>query len=310
MSWADEPTLILGADGFVGRNLRIWLEQRGWPSHAIGRADGDLTDAATCERLFQVAPRCGRIVHLATHQRTGQRQYEIPATLLDVNARIHLNVLRAWAQWQPQAKLISTGSSCAYPENPDPITEGRFMTGPLHPSVQCYGLAKQVLVTGSDAYARQYGLRWLHCILATLYGPFDHTANDRAHFIGGMMSRALAERASGSRVFTVWGNPATVRECLYVTDQIEAIVAADSCFENQILNCAANQPTTVGAVARAVLEALDWPAVIEHPENSFQGTLRKVLDSSRFLTASGWKPRIDLVAGLQYVAQSLSEPSP
>lgn len=306
MSWAADPTLILGADGFVGRNLRAWLDERGWPYRTIGRSDGDLTDTATCDRLFRAVTPCGRIVHLVTCQRTGHRQYEIPADLLDQNARIHLNVLRAWARWQPQAKLISTGSSCAYPEYPEPITEDRFMTGPLHPSVQCYGLAKQMLITGSDAYARQYGLRWLHCILATVYGPHDHVAADRAHFVGGMMSRACAERAAGSRTFTVWGDPATARECLYVTDQIEAIVAADACFENRILNCAANQPTTVGAVAKAVLEALDWPATIEHPQDSFQGTPRKVLDSSRFLAATGWKPAIDLNNGLRRLANSLS----
>ena len=78
-----------------------------------------------------------------------QIQLGIQADLLVVNARIHLNVLEAWRQHQPQAKLISTGSSCVYPELDRPISEADFQAGPMHPSVRGYGLAKQMLAVGT-----------------------------------------------------------------------------------------------------------------------------------------------------------------
>ena len=52
----------------------------------------------------------------------------------------------------------------------------------MHPSVRGYGLAKQMLAVGSETYAAQYGLRYLHLILATVYGPGDHKEADRSHF--------------------------------------------------------------------------------------------------------------------------------
>ena len=290
--------LVIGVDGFVGRNMLNFLHSSGRETLTISRSDGDLRDHDRVLSLFSSFPKMERIFHLVTHQRTGQIQYSIPAQLLDTNARIHLNVLDAWARYQPQAKLISTGSSCAYPESDDPIGEDLFQTGRLHESVRAYGLAKQLLAVGSEVYGSQYGLRWLHCILATLYGPHDHSEPDRAHFVGGMMTRAIQEKEKGLPVFSVWGSPNTIRECLHVEDQIEAILAADRVFENRLLNCAANSPVTVGEVGETIREVLSWDVEIEYPQGTFQGTSKKVLDSSTFLNATGWKPRMSLNEGL------------
>jgi GDP-L-fucose synthase len=296
---SEADDLVVGADGFLGRNLEDYLVARGRRVARIGRSDGDLSDWPTAERLFAEAPKVARIFHVVTRQRTGAVQYGLQGELLAINARIHLNVLEAWRLHQSQAKLISTGSSCAYPESEAPLPEGAYQGGRLHPSVKGYGLAKQVLAIGAQSYAEQYGLRHLHCILATLYGAHDHLEEDRSHFLGAMMHRAVAEMRAGKPAFSVWGDPGAVREALYVEDQVEAILAADAAFENEILNCAANAPVTVGEAAAAILEVLDWRAPILSPENTFKGASYKVLDSSRFLDRTGWRPRYDLVAGFR-----------
>jgi len=291
--------LIIGADGFLGRNFVSYLAAQGRSIAGIGRADGDLSDWATVERLFGALPKAARIFHLVTRQRTGSIQYGIQGELLAINARIHLNVLEAWRLFQPQAKLISVGSSCAYPESDKPLCETAYQSGPLHPSVNGYGLAKQLLAIGAQAYAEQYGMRHLHCILATLYGPGDHREPERSHFLGAMFDRAIQEKRQGKTEFSVWGDPNAVREALYIEDQISAILAADERFENQIVNCAANAPITIGEAARAICEVLDWRAPIVSPANSFQGTQYKVLDSSLFLQRTGWRPSYGLVEGLR-----------
>jgi GDP-L-fucose synthase len=296
--------MIIGTDGFLGRNLVRYCAERGWPVHGIGRADGDLTDRDTVDRLFRDAPKAARIFHLVTRQRTGQVQFGIQGELLTINTRIHLNVLEAWARHQPQAKLISTGSSCAYPELDRPIPEGAFQTGPMHSSVRGYGLAKQVLAEGSAVYAEQYGLSYLHCLLATLYGPHDHKASDRTHFMTAMIDRAVREHRAGAASFEVWGDPATVRDLLYVDDQIEALFAADQFFSNTLLNVSSNRPVTIGAVADAVVAALDWDAEIIYPPGSFKGAGFKSLDASRFLVEAGWAPRVDLAAGIRAVLRT------
>ncbi|ACB23223.1 NAD-dependent epimerase/dehydratase family protein [Methylobacterium radiotolerans] len=294
-----ERDIVIGADGFLGRNLVPRLRAEGREVVEIGRAAGDLSEWANVERALRAAPPAGRIFHVVTRQRTGAVQYDIQGELLAINARVHLNVLEAWRLFQPQAKLVSTGSSCTYPESPEPLPEARFGQGPTHPSVIGYGLAKQVLATGSAAYAHQYGLSFLHCVLATLYGPHDNKASDRSHFVGALLDRAVREKAAGALQFEVWGNPRTVREILHVEDQIKAILAAERQFNNEILNCAANKPITVGEVAQTALAALKWKVPIKTSLNSFQGAAIKVIDSSRFLNKTGWRPKIDLKSGLR-----------
>lgn len=291
--------LVLGADGFLGRNLVGWLERQGHPFYAIGKAAGDLTDATVADAAFKAAPVCDLILHVVTRQRTGPVQLEMQGELLSINARIHLNVLEAWRRRQPQAMLLSTGSSCTYPESDAPITEDMFGLPPLHPSVRGYAQAKLILARGSELYGEQYGMRWLHCIQATLYGPHDHTAADRSHFFGAMLGRAVREKAQGASRFTVWGRPDVVRELLYVEDQIEALMAARGVFENRVLNCAANAPISIGESAEAIRATLKWDVPIEYPEGTFVSTPRKVLDSSVFLERTGWSPQWSLPAGIE-----------
>lgn len=301
MPSTPSSAIVLGADGFLGRHMVRVLSGRGLDVFPVGRAAGDLSDAATVERLFAEAPKADRIFHLVTRQRTGKIQYSIQGELLAINARIHLNVLAAWRRHQPQAKLVSTGSSCVYPEKDTPIPEADFQSGPMHESVRGYGLAKQVLAVGSETYASQYGLEYLHCILATVYGPFDHKAPDRTHFMAGMIDRAVREKAEGRGEFTVWGEPETVRDLLYVDDQLDAILAADAAFANTRLNVSNNAPVTIDQCARAIREALDWDAEILYPSGTFRGTSYKTLDASQFLDRTGWTHRVSLPNGVQSI---------
>ncbi len=304
MPYADSPTIILGADGFLGRNLVERWSAEGWPVHAIGRAAGDLTDFAVVDRAFRDAPKAGRIFHAVTRQRTGQIQYGIQGELLRDNARIHLNVLDAWRAHQPQAKLVSLGSSCTYAEADHATPEAEFGIGRPHPSVQGYALAKELLATGCEVFGKQYDMRWLHCVLATVYGPHAHTEDTRAHFMAAMIDRAIRTQASGATEFEVWGNPRTVRDLLHVHDQIDAIIAADAAFTDCVLNVTPNAPVEIGDCAKAILAALHWDARIVSPPGSFQGAGYKSLDSTRFLEQTGWRPKLGVEQGVAQILAS------
>jgi GDP-L-fucose synthase len=277
------------------------LKSRGWEVFAIGRDAGDFADPDVADASLKNLPKVNRIFHLITRQRTGSVQYGIQGELLSINARIHLNVLDAWRLNQPQAKLVSTGSSCVYPERDRPISETAFQTGAMHESVRGYGLAKQVLAVGSETYSSQYGLTYLHCLLATVYGPGDHHSADRTHFMGGMIDRAVREMQEGARCFTVWGEPGTVRDLLYVDDQIDAILSADNVFENERLNVSSNAPVTIHDCAKAILDSLGWEVEVRYPSGTFRGASYKTIDATRFLVATGWKPSISLDRGISEV---------
>jgi GDP-L-fucose synthase len=70
------------------------------------------------------------------------------------------------------------------------------------------------------------------------------------------------------------------------------------------LNCTSNRPVTIGECVHAILRALGWSPSIVHPSGSFQGTGYKSLDSSVFLEATRWRPRVDLEEGVKAVLAS------
>jgi len=302
MHCAEALTIVLGADGFLGKHLVATWRNRGWPVFPVGRDAGDFTDPTVVDDVLRNAPPAGRILHTVTKQRTGDIQYAVQGELLYDNTRIHLNILEGWRRHQPGAKLISLGSSCIYPESGRPIPEAAFRTGQPHPSVTGYALVKEVLVTGSTTYGFQYGLHWLHCVLATVYGPSAPIRSPRSHFMAAMIARAATARQyGGADQFQVWGSPDTVRDLLYVTDQIDAVIAADAAFEDTVVNCASNVPVTIGTCARVILDALDWDAEIVRAPDTYHGVEFKSLDSSRFLAATGWQPQIPLAIGVRRV---------
>jgi GDP-L-fucose synthase len=304
MPYAGETTIILGADGFVGRHLVNRWRSYAWPVLAVGRSAGDFSDPAVVDAVMAGAPRAGRIIHAVTMQRTGMSQYGVQGELLLENTRIHLNILEAWRRYQPDAKLISLGSSCVYTEAPHSLDETRFGLGAPHPSVRGYAQAKKTLVLGCETYGTQYGLRWLHCVLATLFGPHAHVGEGRSHFMAAMIDRAVQGSRTGAAAFEVWGDPNTVRDLLHVTDQIDAIISADSAFENAVINCTSNAPVTIGECADTILRTLEWKVPILRPPGGFQGVIHKSMDSTRFLNGTGWQPKLTLERGVADVLRA------
>ena len=60
-----------------------------------------------------------------------------------------------WQRRQPQAKLVTIGTSCSY--SPDlPMTEANYLQGDPIDSLFAYAHTKRMLLVGQIALARQY----------------------------------------------------------------------------------------------------------------------------------------------------------
>ena len=78
---------------------------------------------------------------------------------------------------QLEVKLISTGSSCAFPERDTPLLKTTSRAVRCKYRLRANGLAKQVLAIGCRAYGEQYGLTpgrksfWRHSMALVTTGP-------------------------------------------------------------------------------------------------------------------------------------------
>lgn len=299
----------------VGSAIVRALQARGH-THIIVRthAELDLTDQHAVqgfftehkpEYVFLAAAKVGGII----------ANQSLPAQFIHDNLAIQTNVIHA-AHQHGVSRLLFLGSSCIYPkEAPQPIKEAYLLTGPLEPTNRAYALAKIAGVEMCWSYNRQYGTRFLAAMPCNLYGPGDNYHPEHSHVIPALIRKAHEAKVSNAPAITVWGSGTPLREFLYSDDMADACVflmnLPDAGFENMLgrdevatgkfspplVNIGAGEDLTIAALARCVCEAVGYTGRIEFDAGKPDGTMRKLMDSTR-LTDLGWRLHTSITAGL------------
>src|SRR5690606_9219392 len=104
-------------------------------------------------------------------------------------------------------KLLFLGSSCIYPRHaPQPIPESALLTGPLEPTNEAYAIAKIAGIRLAQAYARQYGARFISAMPTNLYGPGDNFDLETSHVLPAMIRKFSDAAERGEPTVTLWGS--------------------------------------------------------------------------------------------------------
>jgi GDP-L-fucose synthase len=212
--------LITGATGFLGSALRRALEHNADEIVALGSSDCDL------RRPDSLRPwdhhSFERIYHLATWTQAGDFCLRHPGEQWLVNQQINTNVLAWWQQRQPQARLIAIGSSCAYDPGLD-LVEENYLAGTPTESLLAYAMTKRMLYVGLTALSKQFGLRSLFAVPATLYGPGTHRPGRQSHFVFDVIRKVVRGKQYGEPV-VLWGDGYQRRELIYVDDFVSVLL--------------------------------------------------------------------------------------
>ena len=147
------PILITGASGFVGKHFVEELAIRHVPTISISSADCDLTDLDATVDCFALHGDATAILHLASYQAAGDFPARHPGDQLQINSRIHLNVLDAWRRELPEARFVAAGTSCAYPVQDGGLREESYLEGAIHGSVYSYAMSKRMGISATHSPA-------------------------------------------------------------------------------------------------------------------------------------------------------------
>ena len=299
MFWENKRVLISGGTGFIGKNLVQKLTRKNAKPIPFGRSICDLTKMNEVEEYFSKLHEIDMVIHLATYQRTGDIQYKIQGKQFYTNTLINFNLLNAWRNYLPEAKLLSTGCSCSYPEKNNAISEDNYWEGKLNDSVEAYGFVKKLIQVGQKVYAKQFGLKSVHVILSTVYGPDDNYEDGKSHFIAALIKRIIEAKRNSSPEVVVWGDGSQVRECLYIDDQIDALLIAAETLELELINVGGNIHYTIKKVAETIKDVVGYEGRLVYDHNKFTGAQYKVLDSKRFKELTNWVPKETLKSGIE-----------
>ena len=292
--------------GAVARALRA----AGFSNLALAaRADLDLTDQrATLDFFARERPRalvnCAAVVGGVVANR------DYPGDFIGANLLLQANLFEAARRFEVE-KILFMGSGCVYPRDPPlPTPEEALLTSPLEPTNQWYAVAKIAGVKTGEAYRAQFGMDVVSVMPCNLYGEGDNFDPETSHVAPALVRKFCRAREGGEKQAVVWGSGAALREFLHVDDLARACVflLRESC-PHPIVNVGDQKEISIADLAQIVAAAAGFAGEIVFDRARPDGAPRKVLDSSK-MRALGWRPRIELRAGIARVCEWYRQNAP
>ena len=278
--------LVLGASGFVGRNVLEAFEDSGNELVPASRRSGlDLTDlAATEDRVAAVRPDV--VVNCAADVGSLNYVTEKAAGVVDRNLRMLLNLYRAVADGAPRAVVVNPVANCGFPGDLEVYREDLFWAGEPHRSVLSYGSTRRVMMVLAWAYGLERGVRSVSFYVPNMYGPHDSTDPNKAHALNALVSKVVRAKAEGRPDIEVWGTGTPVREWLYAPDFArvvrDAVARLDSEPFDEPVNVGQRHGWSVREIVEVVVREAGFQGRVVWDPSKPDGAPRKVMDDARF----------------------------
>jgi GDP-L-fucose synthase len=306
----DLKIFIAGHNGMVGSALVRQLKNEKVKIVTKNRAELDLLDQTKVQDFFEknkfdqvylAAAKVGGIYSNNTY----------PAEFIYENLMIEINVIHS-AYLSGVKKLLFLGSSCIYPKNANqPMRESELLTGKLEPTNEPYAIAKIAGIKMCESYNRQYGkshgIDYRSIMPTNLYGPGDNYHPQNSHVIPGLINRFHDAKINKSPKVIIWGTGLPKREFLYVEDMAKGSIylmnVDKATYEKYTspmcnhINIGTGIELTIKELAINIKEVVGYEGQLEFDSSKPDGSLRKLLDSSK-INNLNFKPQTSLKEGL------------
>jgi CDP-paratose 2-epimerase len=323
--------LITGGAGFVGTNLASRLVEEGrrvlvfdslvrpgvernlrWLKATCGeRLDYAIADVRDTPALRDAVGGAEAVFHLAA-QVAVTTSLEDPVEDFEVNLQATTALLEELRALRRPVPLLYTSTNKVYGTLPDVrLSRVGERWEPLDRRLREHGVSEEQPLDfctpygcskgGADQYvldyAHTYGLPAVVFRMSCIYGPHQHGTEDQG-WVAHFLLRAMAAEA-----ITVYGDGAQVRDVLFVTDLVDAMLRVEE-DADRLAGTAFN----VGGGTDNTLSLLELMRLIEeleedHPDVAFAeeraGDQRwYVSDTTQLRRAVGWRPLVGVEEGV------------
>lgn len=328
----DSKIFIAGHRGLVGSAILKELHLQGYCNIITKtHAELDLSDFAKVEEFFALenieyvffcAAKVGGI--LANHTFRADFIYQ--------NLAIQ-NALLFNAYKYKVKKLLFLGSSCIYPKHAlQPISENALLSGELEYTNEPYAIAKIAGLKMCESFNLQYKTNFLSVMPTNLYGENDNFDLQNSHVLPALLRKFHLAKLLSLKQFSeiernfgdpknlsqygiypdrveIWGSGNPRREFLHSSDMAKAcifvmqkidfsqLIQDQKEVRNTHLNLGYGEDISIKDLAYLIREIVGFEGEIEFDLSKPDGTMQKLLDSSK-LNALGWKPSISLKEGI------------
>ena len=160
-------------------------------------------------------------------------------------------------------------------------------------------MTKRALITGSLAYAAEFGLASVNVLLLNLYGERDNFDPETSHVIPALIRKCLEAQERGAEETEVWGDGTATRGFLYVHDAVEGLLlAARHADSPEPFNLGAPGEVSIRELAESIARLIGYHGRFRFDPSQPNGQPRRALDCSRAESAFGFRARTPLSIGL------------
>lgn len=296
-------TLVIGGGGFVGSHLVTALLSQGRrvrvlelpyrnpvkpiPKHPnLEWFEGNFGNISDVSRALHGVDA---VFHLVS---TTQPQSSNDNPIFDIQSNLLATVgLLEQMRSLPDVPLIfvSSGGTVYGRPRQTPLSE----THPTEP--QCsYGIVKLAIEKYLALYHLMHGIHYRVLRPANAYGP-GQEANRAQGVIGTFLSRILR-----GQPLEVWGDGSVVRDYLYISDTIAALLLAERYLgKERIFNIGTGNGRSVLEVIAAIERVVGKKADVHFTAKRDFDVPVSVLDIRRARKELGWSPHTTLDDGLR-----------
>ena len=298
---------VAGHKGLVGSAIVRKLRNNGYTNLVLRTSQElDLTVQADVDTFFKSENI--EYVFLAAAKVGGIWSNNVyRADYIYINLMIQSNILNAAYKYGVK-KLLFLGSSCIYPkESAIPIKEESLLTGPLEYTNRPYAIAKIAGIEMCQSYRKQYGCNFIALMPTNMYGPNDNYDLENSHVMPGLLRKFIEATKNNTPHINLWGTGNPMREFLHVDDFAEACLYFMKTYNDEdIINIGTGQDITIRDLAYMIKEITGYKGEIQFDTDKPDGTLRKVLDTSK-ATQLGWSHKIKLEDGIQQTYELIKD---
>jgi UDP-glucose 4-epimerase len=291
--------IVTGGAGFIGSHIVDRLRP-GNEVHVIDNLSSgtkknlgsdvplyevDIRSAEAAKLVQKIAPDV--LVHAAA-QISVRISMDEPTLDTDINVTGLVNLLTPLAQTKnAHVVFLSSGGACYGEQEVFPAPESH----PIRPE-SVYGLSKRVGEMYLDLWSRVWGVKSTSLRLSNVYGP-----RQNPHGEAGVVA-IFCERLLAGKDITINGTGKQTRDFVYVGDVAEAVFKSVQSKPLGEFNIGTAKETSILTVAEELQKRACPTAKINFGPAKAGEQMRSVIDNTRAREAFGWRPSVEMAAGL------------
>jgi GDP-L-fucose synthase len=278
--------IVIGGNGFVGRNVVEVLSKAGIEVHTFSRRTNsfDLLFLSTNEYHDRLIRSADYIINCAANVGSLNYVTDKAAEVIDTNTRMIVNLYYLLARLETPATVINPIANCAFPGWLSLYREVDLWAGHIHESVMSYGMTRRLLVVVAKCYEMQYGIKSINYYVPNMYGEYDSTDPNKAHALNALVSKVVKAKHEKQGEITIWGTGKPIREWLYAKDFGRVIletIKSKKHFEDN-LNVGQKYGVSVNKLLDVITPVVKYQGMLVHDISKQDGAMEKVMDNENF----------------------------